>query len=147
MDPLTKVWTRVTTLPARRAVVVRVWGEVDHLTIEPVRAAIDEGFTRVAASRSPVRRPGAPVVAPVEVLVLDLARITFFGSLGLVALLQAGEQAAENGLRMVVAVPYDHPIRRITRMTAVDQELELVESVDQALGIRTAGRHRKPEPR
>lgn len=145
------VWTRVTTLPARRAVVVRVWGEVDHFTIEDVRLAIDEGFTTVAASRSLLRRPVTPPPPPVQVLVLDLARVTFFGSLGLVALLQAHERAIGYGMRLVVAIPPDHPIRKATRMTTIDRDVELAESVDQALAVRPAARpaarHHWPDAR
>lgn len=140
------VWTRVETLPARRAVVVWVRGEVDHLTIESVRSAIGGGFAVAAASRAATPAAGARVAAPVEVLVLDLAQVTFFGSLGLVTLLQAREQAIGCGLRLSVAIPPGHPIRRIARLTTVDRDLELAASVDQALAIPSVGRHHKPDP-
>ncbi|MBB5801211.1 hypothetical protein F4560_000979 [Saccharothrix ecbatanensis] len=147
MDSGTNVWTRVETLPARRAVVVRVWGEVDHLTIESVRSAIDRGFAVAAVSHAaPSPAAGPSVVAPIEVLVLDLAQVTFFGSLGLVTLLQAREQAIGRGIRLVVVIPPGHPIRRLTRMTEVDRDLELAASVDQALAIPPVGRHHKPDP-
>ncbi|MBB5954336.1 anti-anti-sigma regulatory factor [Saccharothrix tamanrassetensis] len=147
MDSGTNVWTRVEALPARRAVVVQVGGEVDHVTIESVQSAIDRGFAVLAASRPAPPRAGAPVVAPVEVLVLDLAQVTYFGSLGLVALLQAREQAVGFGMRLVVAIPPGHPIRRIAGMTKVDRDVELAASVDQALAVPSVGRHHKPAPR
>ncbi len=141
------VWTRVATLSDRRAVVVWIWGEVDHLTIESFRWAIDQGFVAAAASRPTRPRPGAPLSEPVEVLVLDLAGVTFFGSLGLMALLQTRERAVESGMRLVVATPPDHLVSRITRRTEVDHAVELAESVDQALAARSHGRHGRSDPR
>ncbi|WNV87557.1 STAS domain-containing protein [Umezawaea sp. Da 62-37] len=140
------VWTRVATLSDRRAVVVWMWGEVDHVTIDSFRWAVDQGFIAAAASRPTRPTPGTPMPVPVEVLVLDLTGIRFFGSLGLMALLQTRERATENGLRLVVAVPDRHLIRGITRMTEVDHDVELAESVDQALAAPSYGRHSKSGP-
>lgn len=137
---------RVATLSDRRAVVVWIWGEVDHHTIDSFRWAIDQGFIAAAASRPTRPSPGVAPPVPVEALVLDLAGVTFFGSLGLMTLLQTRERATESGMRLVVAAPSDHLVRRITRMTEVDHDVELAESVDQALGVRPGGRHGKPGP-
>lgn len=144
VDTETNVWTRVETFADRRAVVVWVWGEVDHLTIESFRWAIDQGFGAATAFRP--ARPDPRPFAPFEVLVLDLAGVTFFGSLGLIELLQARERATEGGMRLVVTIPPGHPIGRVTRMTEVDQDVELAVSVDQALGRPRQGRHHRPGP-
>ncbi|PRY41479.1 STAS domain-containing protein [Umezawaea tangerina] len=147
VDTGTNVWTRVATLPDRRAVVVWMWGEVDHVTIDSFRWAVDQGFVAAAATRPTRPSPGSPLPTPAEVLVLELSKITFFGSLGLMALLQARERAAENRLRLVVAVPSGHLIRGITRMTEVDHDVELAESVDHALATPSHGRHGRPDCR
>jgi anti-sigma B factor antagonist len=79
------------------------------------------------------------------VLVLDLTGVTFFGSLGLMTLLKTRERTTESGMRLVVAAPSDHLVRRITRMTEIDHDVELAESVDQALAARSSGRHSRSD--
>jgi stage II sporulation protein AA (anti-sigma F factor antagonist) len=57
-------------------------------------------------------------------LLLDLAGVTFLDGAGMTALLAAARRAARRGTHLRVENP-SAPIRRLFRLTAIDQSLEV----------------------
>lgn len=96
-----------------RGVVLTVTGEVDMLSSDQFRTALDE-----ALADGPER------------LVVDLGGLTFLGSLGLSLLLDA-KLAADPGVLRVVA---RNGPRRAIAITGLDEVLTLADSVDDAFG-------------
>lgn len=115
--PVQSLTVEVDERPA--AVVITVAGEVDMLTAPQLRTAVDDAIARLAG----------------RVLVLDLARITFFGSPGLQVLaIAAGELRRDDaapGLR--VATGGAHAVLRPVQITGLDAVLRLYDTVDAAL--------------
>ena len=96
------------------AVVLEVGGEVDLLTVPPLRDAV----MKALQSHPPV-------------LVLDLLSVHFFGSSGLAMLLEAQQFAGEHTRLRVVA---DGPAtRRPLQITGLDQQLDLYPTREDAL--------------
>jgi anti-sigma B factor antagonist len=94
--------------------VVALAGEIDMVTGPQVQAAIRDGLAA---------RPA--------VLVVDLTAVTFLGSTGLTALVQAHQTAGERTSLRVVAAHRAvlHPIE----LTVLDKELAVFASLAQAL--------------
>jgi anti-anti-sigma factor len=61
-------------------------------------------------------------------LVLDLAGLTFIDSTGLEVILRAARRAQQTGRRLVVVRPRPY-VRRLFELTAIDQSLDIVDSV------------------
>ncbi|MEV6071044.1 STAS domain-containing protein [Nocardia sp. NPDC052001] len=94
------------------ALVLSASGEIDVVSAPKLSAALAEA----AASESPV-------------LVVDLARVRFIGSVGLSVLLEARESASNRTMK-VVASPQ---VRRPIEITGLDIALDVYDSLDQAL--------------
>lgn len=94
-------------------VVLTVTGEVDLVTAPGLEAAIAEH------------------VAAAPCLVLDLSGVTFFGSLGLAAIMRAMTMAEERGTRLLlVAGPR---VRRTMALTRTEELFTVHDSVEDAL--------------
>lgn len=98
------------------AVVVTVVGEVDTLTAPRMRAALD-GALRSAAARR---------------VVVDLRKVSFLGSAGLVALVQAARQAEQRREPLRIVVDEHRPVLRPIQLTGLDDVLTLCCSVAEA---------------
>lgn len=101
------------------AVVVRVAGELDSLTVP----AVDRQLTAVQAD----------LVAPAA-LVLDLSDLTFMSSAGLALLVTHHEWCAEQGSRLRVVTGNNRSVLRPVRITGLDTVLDLVATVADATG-------------
>jgi anti-anti-sigma factor len=88
------------------ATTVRLGGEVDM-------AAVGHIENELAAT----------LEAGVDVLVLDLSRVTFFDSSGLRLVLRLDRHQRELGRRLVV-VPGSRRVARVFELTGVDKQLE-----------------------
>jgi anti-sigma B factor antagonist len=99
------------------AVVVTVAGELDMLTTPRLRAAVSGALEEAK---------GAPVV-------LDLTRVTFLGSPGLAALVEAVRQAERRGGPLRIVVDNARPVIRPIELTGLDDVLALYGTVDAAL--------------
>lgn len=99
------------------AVVVAVSGELDMLTTPRLRAAVREALDEAM---------GEPVV-------LDLTTVTFLGSPGLAALVEAFHQAGQRGGPLRVVVDNARPVIRPIELTGLDDVLTLYETLDEAL--------------
>jgi len=97
-------------------VLIAVAGEVDYASVAGLRVRL----FRLAAT-------GRPLVA-------DLDQVSFIDAAGLGALAGAARRAAVHGasLRVVCARPR---IRRLFRVTGLDQAVSLAGTVDEALGM------------
>jgi anti-sigma B factor antagonist len=90
------------------SVLLVVSGEVDLATV----AVLDDSLRRAESARRPV-------------LLLDLSGVTFMDCAGLTALLAAARRAAEAGGEVSV-MRATAPVRRLLRLTAVDQSLTVI---------------------
>lgn len=103
------------------AVVVRVAGELDSLTVP----AVDTQLTAVQAD----------LVAPAALaLVLDLSDLTFMSSAGLALLVTHHEWCAEQGSRLRVVTGNNRSVLRPVRITGLDTVLDLIATVADATG-------------
>lgn len=102
-----------TERPAPNCVVLSVLGEIDLVTVPGLEAAIAEH------------------VAAAPCLVIDLSAVTFFGSLGLSALLRATTLAEDRGT-LLLLVTGDR-VRRTMEVTKTAELFTVHESVDAAL--------------
>ncbi|WP_045693298.1 STAS domain-containing protein [Streptomyces rubellomurinus] len=102
---------------AVRALVCRLAGEADHET----RAALDEALAEAVA-------------AGPDLLVVDLAPLTFCDSSCLNALLRAREDAEAAGVWLVLAGPGPQ-IRRLLAITGTDQVFTVRASLQAAVGV------------
>ena len=98
-------------------IVVEVTGEVDMATAPELHATI---VTMLRAAGD-----GGCVV--------DLTSVTFLGSRGLTALLNATEEAEERREPLKIVVDSNRPVIRPIEITGLDQVLRLYHSVDEAL--------------
>jgi anti-sigma B factor antagonist len=103
-----------TTRPVPDRVVLSVLGEIDLVTVPGLEAAIAEH------------------VAAAPCLVLDLSGVTFFGSLGVAALMRATTLAEERGTRLLVVVA--DRVRRTMEVTKTASLFTVYGSVEEALG-------------
>lgn len=99
------------------AVVVELAGEVDLDTAPRVHAAVTEAFHHPGTSR----------------YVLDLTDVAFLGSAGLVALVDATQQAQARSEPLLVVVDSNRPVIRPIQITGLDDVLRLCHSVEEAL--------------
>lgn len=101
-----------------QALVVTVAGEVDVLTVQRLRAAVTAGFDQL--------RDG-------EILILDLTNVTFLGSPGLQALVEATRAARRRREPLRIVVDNTRPVVRPIQLTGLDGILTLYDTVEQAL--------------
>ncbi|MFI5614094.1 STAS domain-containing protein [Amycolatopsis sp. NPDC051903] len=93
--------------------VLTTYGEFDALTTPQLRTAIQQTFEK-----------------PPAVLVIDLTRVTFFGSSAIAALVEARQQAgAHTALRLAV----DSYLDRTLKLIGVERVFNLFTSVEEAL--------------
>jgi anti-sigma B factor antagonist len=102
-----------TTRPVPDRVVLTVLGEVDLVTVPDLEAAIAEH------------------VAAAPCLVLDLTGVTFFGSLGLAALMRGTQLAEERGTRLLLVI--GQRVRRTMELTTTDELFTVYYSIEEAL--------------
>lgn len=99
------------------AFVVAVAGELDMLTTPRLRTAVDEALTRA---------DGAAVV-------IDLTEVSFLGSPGLSALVEAVSKATKRGGPLRIVVDNARPVIRPIELAGLDELLALYETVEEAL--------------
>jgi anti-sigma B factor antagonist len=99
------------------AVVVTVAGELDMLTTPRLRAAVSKALDE--AMNEPV--------------VLDLTNVTFLGSPGLAALVEAVRKAGQRGGPLRIVVDHTRPVIRPIELTGLDDVLALYATVEEAL--------------
>jgi anti-anti-sigma factor len=102
-----------TDRPAPNCVVLSVLGEIDLVTVPSLEAAIAEH------------------VAAAPCLVLDLSGVTFFGSLGLAALMRGMTLAEERGTRLLLVIGIR--VRRTMELTKTTEFFTVHDSVEEAL--------------
>jgi anti-sigma B factor antagonist len=115
----------MTIVSARRgeAVVVTVAGEVDELTVDRLHTAVVAAFE--AAGSGPV--------------VVDLTEVSFLGSAGLGALVDAQRLAHRRREPLRVVVDEHRPVIRPLEASGVDRFLALYYDVDEALAAGAGG--------
>ncbi|MEH3142699.1 MAG: STAS domain-containing protein [Mycobacterium kyogaense] len=100
-------------------VVVCVRGDVDSSSVGALADALDGGLSSGAA-------------APARVLIIDLTRVTYFGSAGLNAVLSCYERGRDDGVAVRVVADNPEVIRPI-EVTKLDTVLRPYPSVAEAL--------------
>ncbi|WP_186762937.1 STAS domain-containing protein [Lentzea tibetensis] len=95
--------------------VVRVTGEVDEHTVEPIRSALTAQFDR----HSPA-------------IVLDLCATTFFGSTGLSVLVESQQRAENQDVVFAVVAP-QRAVLRPMAVTGVDRVVHVHQTLPDAL--------------
>ncbi|WP_433260514.1 STAS domain-containing protein [Actinosynnema sp. CS-041913] len=116
--------------------------ERDGVVIAEVRGGIDtESCRQVRADLFACLR-GSP-----DGLVVDLAGVEFFGSLGIAVLVEVWERAGRSGVALAV-VAARRAVARPMRLTRVDDLLGLCSTVDEAVAAvraKAAGPHTEPD--
>ncbi|MFI7681027.1 STAS domain-containing protein [Actinophytocola sp. NPDC049390] len=107
----------ITRRTVRRTVLVEVTGEVDLDTAPDLQTAL------VIALRE----------AGDGGCVADLTGVSFLGSAGLTALLNATQEAEQRREPLRIVVDSNRPVVRPIEITGLDQILRLYDSVEQAL--------------
>ena len=97
------------------AYVVAPAGELDLGTVDEVRAALD-------------RRPPES-----EALVLDLRGLTFFDTSGMRLIVQAAQDARENGHRLAI-LRGSADVQQLFRLARIEDRLPFFDDLGQALG-------------
>ncbi|KAA2258126.1 STAS domain-containing protein [Solihabitans fulvus] len=105
--------------PDPATVVVAVAGEVDMNTIDQVRTGLSEATGSPAATLA----------------VVDLTKVTFLGSVGLSALVEASEAGEQTGCRLII-VADQHAVLRPLEATGLAEHFVIHASVADAV---TAG--------
>jgi anti-sigma B factor antagonist len=105
-----------TERPTPNCVVLSVLGEIDLVTMPGLETAIAEH------------------VAAAPCLVIDLSGVTFFGSVGLAALMRAMTLAEEKGTNLLLVA--GHRVRRTMTLTKTDELFRMYDSVEDALRNR-----------
>lgn len=105
-----------TDRPAPNCVVLSVLGEIDLVTVPGLEAAIAEH------------------VAAAPCLVIDLSEVSFFGSLGLSALIRATTLADDRGTRLLLVT--GERVRRTMEVTQTSELFTVHNSVEEALRSR-----------
>jgi len=103
-----------TVEPGDRSTVVHVSGEIDLMTQEDFDQAVRAGLDT-----------GSPMV------ILDLGEVTFLSSIGLRTLVQAHAETEGTG-RVLRVVDGSEIVRRIMKVTGLEQLLALYPTVEQA---------------
>jgi anti-anti-sigma factor len=101
------------------AVVVCVRGDVDSNTVDRLVSALDDGLQASAS-------------APARALVIELARVTYFGSAGLNAVLGCYESGLADGIAVRVVATNPEVVRPI-EVTKLDRVLRPYPSIADAL--------------
>lgn len=99
------------------SIVVSVAGEIDTLTTPRLRQAVGEAIDEAAGGS----------------VIVDLTSVTFLGSPGLAALVEAVGQAQRRGGPLRVVVDKSRPVLRPIELTGLDDVLALYETVEEAL--------------
>jgi anti-sigma B factor antagonist len=99
------------------ALVIAVSGELDMLTTPRLRAAVHTALQEA---------DGATVV-------VDLTKVTFLGSPGLAALVDAVNEARRQGGPLRIVVDSARPVIRPIELTGLDDVLALYDTVEEAL--------------
>lgn len=99
------------------AVVVAVTGEVDLDTAPRLREAVAVALDEAASGTC----------------VLDLTDVTYLGSAGLTALVDATREAASRREPLRIVVDANRPVIRPIEITGLDQVLHLYHSVEEAM--------------
>jgi anti-sigma B factor antagonist len=102
----------------REALVVTVAGEIDVLTVNRLRAAVAAGFDQLPDGAT---------------LVIDLTDVTFLGSPGLQALVEATRAAQRRREPLRIVVDHTRSVIRPIELTGLDDLLALFHTVEQAL--------------
>jgi anti-sigma B factor antagonist len=100
------------------ALLITVAGELDTLTTPRLRAAVAEALAEAAGS---------------ALVVVDLTRVSFLGSPGLAALVDAVSTARRRGGPLRIVVDNARPVVRPIELTGLDDVLTLYETVEEAL--------------
>ncbi len=98
-------------------VIVTVAGEIDLSTAPDLHAALTVALRDAGAGGC----------------VADLTAVTFLGSPGLTALLNATQEAEQRREPLRIVVDSNRPVIRPIEITGLDQVLRLYHSVDEAL--------------
>jgi anti-sigma B factor antagonist len=96
--------------------VLTVTGEIDMNNASALRDAVNDGIDRTQG----------------EPCILDLTTVTFLGSAGLTALLQATTHARQRREPLRIVVDHNRPVIRPIQVTGLDNVLSLYHSVDEA---------------
>lgn len=97
--------------------VIGAIGEVDISTGPNLQAALTSAIRTADVAR----------------VVLDLSAVTFLGSRGLVALVDAAGEAGRLGKLFRIAVGNQHAVYRVLEVTRLDKELAVYQTLDEAL--------------
>lgn len=122
------------TQPRRGLVLVRVFGEVDMLTVRHLGDVLDGAVATVAADRD-TGQDATPSDEPAAV-VCDLGGVTFLSAAGLDVLVTAQATARDRQVRLVLVAGHRTVVRPL-RLTALDRRLTLTDT-HPALGPRVA---------
>lgn len=122
LEQLAQINTDEVHRNGRAALVVTVAGEIDIHTVDRFRAGVADGLERVADE-----------LPDGIVLVIDLTDVTFLGSHGLTALVEASRAARRRREPLRVVVDHTRPVIRPIQLAGLDDLLALHHTVDQAL--------------
>jgi anti-sigma B factor antagonist len=109
--------TLSTASPAPGQVVIEVGGEVDMLTSPQLRAVVLDQFEESAG---------------VELVVLDLDRVTFLGTSGLAVLIEVREAAHAAGVELRLACTARRVLRPLT-IAGLVPLFDIHDTIDRAL--------------
>ncbi|MGE2712949.1 STAS domain-containing protein [Mycolicibacterium litorale] len=108
------------------AVVVRVKGDVDSMSVDALNSHLAKARTNALGH-------------PSRVVLVDLSEVTYFGSAALNAVLSCHEDGSAEGTSVVLVA--DQPyVKQPIEITGLDRVLETYPSIDAALARR--GRER-----
>ncbi|TDV46087.1 STAS domain-containing protein [Actinophytocola oryzae] len=102
-----------TERPGPNCVLLSVLGEIDLVTVTGLETAVAEH------------------VAAAPTLVIDLSEVTFFGSVGLAAIMRAMTLAEDRGTRLLLVA--GRRVRRTMELTKTTEFFAMYDSVEQAL--------------
>lgn len=131
-DTLSPGLTVAPTQPRRGLVLVRVFGEIDMLTVRHLHDVLDASLRAVADERD--LGQDSTLAGGTPTVVCDLEGVTFLGASGLDAFAAAHETAVERGVHLVLVAAHRTVVRPL-RLTALDRRLELT-ATHPALGRR-----------
>ncbi|MHA6783492.1 anti-sigma factor antagonist [Pseudonocardia saturnea] len=120
-EQLVRISTDRIRRAGRTALVVTVTGEVGLHTVDRLRSAVDDGLEQIADDETGI------------VLVIDLTAVTFLGSPGLDALVEATRAARRLREPLRIVVDHTRPVIRPIEMTGLDDLLALHTTLDHAL--------------
>lgn len=116
-EPPVEQLLRIAVRRQAAAMVVVVQGEVDMLTVGRLQVAVEEALREAAA---------LPVV-------VDLTAVTYLGSHGLAALVEAASKAESCGEPLRLVVDETRAVIRPLQVSGLDEVLALYYSVEEAL--------------